>query len=100
MRYENFETGKVTETEHDLVVLAIGILANPEIIKVFKNKKLELDPFNYIKQTDFLTNPSRTSIEGVFAAGTATGPMDIPDSILSAGAAASETASYLRRKQS
>ncbi len=100
LRYENFETGKVTETEHDLVVLAVGILANPEITGVFKNKTLELDPFNYIKQTDFLTNPSCTSIEGVFVAGTAAGPMDIPDSILSAGAAASETASYLRRKSS
>ena len=32
-----------------------------------------------------------------FVAGTASGPMDIPDSILSAGAASAETASYLRR---
>jgi len=97
LRYENFETGKVTETEHDMVVLSIGVLANPKITSVFKNTKLELDQFNYIKQTDILTNPSRTSIEGVYVAGTSTGPMDIPDSILSAGAAASETATYLRR---
>ncbi len=97
LRYENFETGKVTETEHDMVVLSIGVLANPKITSVFKNTKLELDKFNYIKQNDILTNPARTSIEGVFVAGTSTGPMDIPDTILSAGAAASETATYLRR---
>jgi len=42
-----------------------------------------------------LTSPARTSIEGVFVAGTAAGPMDIPDSILSAGCAASEVAAYL-----
>jgi len=36
-----------------------------------------------------------TSIEGVFVAGTAAGPMDIPDSILSAGSAASEAAGYV-----
>lgn len=97
LRYENFETGKVTETEHDMVVLSVGVLANPKVTSIFQNTKLELDQFNYIKQTDILTNPSRTSIEGVYVAGTATGPMDIPDSILSAGAAASETSTYLRR---
>jgi heterodisulfide reductase subunit A len=64
---------------------------------MFKNEKIEQDRFNYVKQTDELTSPAKTSIEGVFVAGTAAGPMDIPDSILSAGAASSETASYLRR---
>lgn len=46
-----------------------------------------------------LVNPAQTSIEGVFVAGTATGPMDIPDSILSAGAASSEAISYLIQHQ-
>ena len=40
-------------------------------------------------------DPARTSIPGVFSAGTATGPLDIPDSILHAGAAAAQTAAYL-----
>jgi len=95
LRYEDIETGKVTESEHDLVVLSVGLLANPEITKVFKNETLELDALNYIKQPDLLVNPARTSIQGVFVAGTATAPMDIPDTIMSAGAAATETSSYL-----
>jgi heterodisulfide reductase subunit A len=56
-----------------------------------------LDEFHYVKQVDELLNPAMTSIPGVFVAGAATGPMDIPDSILSAGTASSETASYIRR---
>ena len=96
LRYEDIATGKVTESEHDLVVLSVGLLANPEISKTFKNEKLSLDALNYIDQTDILSSPARTSIEGVFVAGTASAPMDIPDSIMSAGAAASETSSYLK----
>ncbi len=83
---------------HDLVVLSVGVQPNNEIVEAFKNAPLELDEFNFIKQVNVLTNPARTTIEGVFVAGTAAGPMDIPDSILSAGCAASDVASYLNSK--
>jgi len=96
LRYEDILTGKVTESEHDLVVLSVGLLSNPEIAGVFKNRTLTLDPFRYIEQPDILQNPSKTSVEGVFVAGTATAPMDIPDTIMSAGAAAAETSGYLK----
>jgi heterodisulfide reductase subunit A-like polyferredoxin len=36
---------------------------------------------------------------GIFAAGTATGPMDIVDSIMTAGAAASEASTYLKMQR-
>ncbi len=97
LRYEDIETGEVAEAEHDLVVLSVGILANTDWQHLFKNVKVEADPYNYVRQTEELTSPSKTSVEGVFVAGTASGPMDIPDTILSAGAASSETASYLRK---
>jgi len=97
LRYEDIEDGKVKEAEHDMVVLSVGILPNEEISGIFSNGSLELDPFRYIHQPDIFASPSKTSIEGVFVAGTATGPMDIPDSILSGGAASAETVSYLRR---
>jgi len=97
LRYEDIASGKVSESEHDLVVLSLGLLANPEITKVFKNVTLETDHLNYIKQPDLLQNPASTSIDGVFVAGTATAPMDIPDTIMSAGAAASEVSGYLKQ---
>ena len=97
LRYEDFENGKVKEAEHDMVVLSVGILPNMGIDKVFDGKDLSLDEFNFVEQNDPLASPAKTSIEGVFVAGTASGPMDIPDSILSSGAASAETTSYLRR---
>ncbi|RPH31281.1 MAG: CoB--CoM heterodisulfide reductase iron-sulfur subunit A family protein [Bacteroidales bacterium] len=95
LRYEDVTTGTLKEAKHDLVVLSVGVLPNNEIAKVFTNQKLELDDQRFIKQVDELLSPSLTSIEGVFVAGTAAGPKDIPDSILSAGSAASEAASYI-----
>jgi heterodisulfide reductase subunit A len=96
LRFEDIESGKVKEAEHDLVVLSVGIMPNTDYSGMFKNGGIERDPFNYIKQVDELCCPAKTSIDGIFVAGTAAGPMDIPDSILSAGAASSEAASYIR----
>jgi len=97
LRYEDIEQGTVQEAEHDLAVLSVDLIPERLPGNLFADQILELDDFNYIKQTDELTHPAKTSIEGVFVAGAASGPMDIPDSILSAGAASSETAAYLRR---
>ncbi|NOQ27350.1 MAG: 4Fe-4S dicluster domain-containing protein [Bacteroidales bacterium] len=94
LRYEDIESGVVKEVEHDMVVLSVGILANDGISSMFKTK-LKLDEFNYVDQKDLLANPAQTNIEGVYVAGTASGPMDIPDSILSAGAASAEIAGFL-----
>lgn len=99
LRYEDIEDGKIKEAEHDLVVLSVGVLPNTDFTKFFKTETIEQDEFNFVKQIDELANPAKTNIDGVFVAGTAAGPMDIPDSILSAGAASAETASYIRRNK-
>jgi heterodisulfide reductase subunit A len=96
LRYEDIEEGKIKEVEHDLVVLSIGVLPNPDAKLLFDSPVIELDEFNYIKQTDELVCPPDTNIEGVYVAGTSSGPMDIPDSILSAGAASACSANYIR----
>jgi heterodisulfide reductase subunit A len=100
LRYEDVAKGVVKEAKHDLVILSVGVVPNKGIPSMFKNEKLELDEFNFVKQTDELVSPAMTSIDGVFVAGAACGPKDIPDSILSAGCAATEVAGYLNRKES
>jgi len=100
LRYEDVTKGVVKEAKHDLVVLSVGVVPNKEVPNMFTNQKLELDRFNFVKQVDELVSPALTSIEGVFVAGAASGPKDIPDSILSAGCAASEVAGYLSGKES
>ncbi|MBM3404778.1 MAG: FAD-dependent oxidoreductase [Bacteroidetes bacterium] len=95
LRVEDVESGQVKEFTHDLVVLSVGVLPDNGVMKSFNHQVPELDEFRFIRQVDPLMNPARTSVDGVFVAGTAAAPMDIPDSILSAGAAASEVAAYL-----
>ncbi len=95
LRYEDVTEGTVTEAEHDMVVLSAGLLPNQGVDSLFDKQTLELDTYKFIKQKDILASPAKTSIEGVFVAGTASAPMDIPDSILSAGSASSEAISYL-----
>lgn len=99
VRYEDITKGVVKESKHDLVVLSVGVVPNKNVPDMFKNQLLELDDFSFVKQTDELVSPALTSIEGVFVAGAASGPKDIPDSILSAGCAASEVAGYLNRSE-
>ncbi|MEA4983163.1 MAG: FAD-dependent oxidoreductase [Paludibacter sp.] len=95
LRYEDVTKGIVKEAKHDLVVLSTGVIPNKKVPEMFKSHVLELDKFNFVKQVDELISPATTSISGVFVAGAASGPKDIPDSILSAGCAATEVASYL-----
>ncbi len=99
LRYEDINESVVKEAEHDLVVLSVGVLPNPDNARLFGNGDLKLDQFSFVNQTDPLSSPARTSIDGVFVAGTASGPMDIPDSILSAGSASSEAISFLIKSQ-
>ncbi len=99
LSHEDVHTGRRMESEHDLVVLSVGIIPNSEVVDLFKNEKLETDEFNYIKRIDEVVNPPLTSIEGVFVAGGSAGPKDIPDSILSAGNAAAEVASYINQQE-
>jgi len=95
LRIEDIETGQVKEFTHDMVVLSSGVRPENGIVNTFAGEAPELDEFRFIRQADPLMSPARTSVEGVFVAGTAAAPMDIPDSILSAGCAASEVAAYL-----
>jgi len=99
LRYEDINENIVKEASHDMVILSVGVVSNPDNAAFFGSGELQLDPFDFVSQTDLLASPARTNIDGVFVAGTASGPMDIPDSILSAGAASSEAMSYIISKR-
>jgi heterodisulfide reductase subunit A len=98
LRYEDIDNGGVlAEAEYDLVVLAVGVRPNSDAALFFGPGELALDRHHYIEEVDEDLNPGATSIPGVFVAGTVSGPRDIPESILHAGAAAAQAAAYLER---
>lgn len=92
LRVESLEDGRLLENEHDLVILAQGIVPRPDA----GGLGVVLDHDGFIQAPDPIA-PTKTAGEGVFAAGCAVGPKDIVDSILEASAAASEAAQHLVR---
>ena len=88
------EGSRIVEREHDLVVLSVGMVPAYDPQAVFGVPIAGDDGFVRIPDPNLA--PSVTDRPGLFVAGTAAGPMDIVDSIVTAGAAAAEAAAYLR----
>ncbi|WP_066639941.1 FAD-dependent oxidoreductase [Desulfolucanica intricata] len=98
VQYEDINnSGKLSQAEHDMVVLSVGLLPNTGIHSLFVGEELAADEYFYVKEVDEDINPGKTSIDGVFVAGSASGAKDIPDSILHAGAAAAQAAAHVER---
>jgi heterodisulfide reductase subunit A len=95
LRFEHIEGfGQVEERNHDLVVLSLGMLPgdNPSRLLPIKT-----GDDGFVLSPHANDAPCQTGLKGVFVAGTATGPKDIVDTIVEAGAAAMEAASYIRQ---
>jgi len=56
---------------------------------------VSLDDFGFVSPSENLLNPFATTREGVFACGFCQSPMDVPDSVVRASAAASKVAETL-----
>ncbi|MEJ2217921.1 MAG: FAD-dependent oxidoreductase [Gemmatimonadota bacterium] len=98
LHYEDIENGgKLSEAEYDLVVLAVGVQPNRDVERLFVGEPLGLDEFAYVAEPNDDLEPGRTSIPGVFVAGTASGAKDIVDSITHAGAAVAQVAAHLEK---
>jgi heterodisulfide reductase subunit A len=87
------EGSQVVERTHDLVVLSVGMIPSYQPQPVYGVAVAEDDGFVKIPWTNI--SPCVTERPGIFVTGAAAGPMDIVDSIVMAGAAATEAAAYL-----
>ena len=97
VRVETFgEDGRIEEFEHDLVVLSLGLVPQWDPRGVVDVEVDETTKF--IKLIKPMTDPTLTSMPGVFVAGTAGGPKDIVESIISGSAAAMKAAEWLGGK--
>jgi heterodisulfide reductase subunit A len=98
LRYEDMMgEGKVETREHDLVVLAVGLLPNTAPFGLYKGGELERDAFDYVREVDPVIEPGATNVAGLYLAGTVSGARDIPDTVLHSGAAATQVSAYLER---
>jgi len=96
VRVELTEEGRIIERTHDLVVLSLGMLPAPG---TNASLGLPLGKDNFIAIPSPNTNPCATARPGIFVTGTAMGPMDIVDSIVTASSAATAASAYLHEHQ-
>ncbi|APV44282.1 heterodisulfide reductase subunit A [Dehalogenimonas formicexedens] len=91
------EQGKIEEEKFDLVMLSCGLRPSKGSQTLADRFGIKLDS-NGFCLTDGL-DPVATSQEGVFAVGAFTGPKDIPETVIQAGAAASRVMALLAEKK-
>jgi heterodisulfide reductase subunit A len=95
IRAENIESSELIEDEVDMVVLSTGLV--PATANDFeKILPLKLSDDNFFVTANPKIDPVTTNIEGVFIAGVAEGPKDIPDSVAQASAAAMKASILLK----
>jgi heterodisulfide reductase subunit A2 len=90
------EIGRKVERTHDLVVLSLGMLPACGL-----HGALRLPPGDdgFIATPAPNARPCSTERPGIFVTGTAMGPMDIVDTIVTASSAAAAVSAYIRERQ-
>ena len=92
--YEDLDNKQIKQLKVDLVVLATCIIPPQGIEKLAEVLDIELDDYNFIKTTPFIS--VETSKSGVFTCGCVHEPMDIPRSVAEASGAAARAAEVIR----
>jgi heterodisulfide reductase subunit A len=96
LRVENTETGEILEHEVDMVILSAG-LVSPRNDSLKKILPIPIGDDGFFVTPNPKSDPVTTKIEGVFVAGVAEGPKDIPDAVTQASAAAMKASNFLKR---
>jgi heterodisulfide reductase subunit A2 len=81
-------SGKRIEIACDLVVLGMAFIPNPAGLETFRKLGIATDQYGFIAEANPDFSPLETSVPGIYVAGTAQGPKDIPDSVSQASGAA------------
>jgi len=92
IRYSTTEDG-VKEDEFDLVVLSVGLNPPRDVQELAGKFGIELNDNGFCKTDP--ANPIETSRPGIFVSGAFQGPLDIPESVMTASGAAAHCSQFL-----
>ena len=92
-------TGKSIEILADLVVLATAMVPSSAVRELARKLNIIVDEHGFISEAHIKLRPVETLTAGIYLAGTAQWPRDIPDTISSASGAASKILSLFSRKE-
>jgi heterodisulfide reductase subunit A2 len=88
MQVENSETSEVQVLHPDLVVLSVGMGPAESMAELAKKFGIPLEDSGFAKTVHDAMDTTATLCPGIYVAGTAVAPKDIPDSVASGGSAA------------
>ncbi|MDI6785688.1 MAG: CoB--CoM heterodisulfide reductase iron-sulfur subunit A family protein [bacterium] len=95
VRVEDTFTKEFKEIESEMVVLSCATDPSDGTKEVAKVLGIATDDGGFIKEFHPKLRPVDTSVEGIFVAGAAQGPKDIPDAVAQASGAAARTMALL-----
>ena len=87
--------GKQQSEEFDMVVLATTLVPRKETLEIAKMLGIKADEFGFLEPADRVLDPCRTVVPGVYLAGYAAGPADIPESVAQGSSAAAKAVETL-----
>jgi len=87
------EDGKSIGSEFDIVVLSAAQCPSLSLAELNKAVNFRTNQWGFVETHEFY--PTRTSREGVFVSGSASGPSDISETVLKSSAAACEAATLI-----
>ena len=88
LKVEDTLTRDILDDDYDLVVLSVGLEPSKGTKEIAQMLKIPQSSDRFLQEAHPKFKPVDTAIDGVFIAGTAQGPKDIPDTVAQAGAAA------------
>lgn len=91
-------SGQQVRIAADLVVVAPALVPRPETRRLAEMLGVEIDADGWLTAANSDLQPVETNRPGIFLAGTAVGPMDIPEAVAHASAAAAKALVLLRQR--
>lgn len=95
LTYENTLEGTVQDVDVDLVVLSAGMIPSAGTNEIAAVLGMDKSPGGFLKETHQCLSPQETKSPGIFIAGCAAGPKNIPYSVSSALAASAAASSIV-----
>lgn len=93
--YEDTERAARITEDYDMVVLANAVMPSEGLADLSERLEIQLDEDGFIRAEEMLGGLVMTTRPGIYAAGCATGPKDIPDSVSEGSGAAALALSHL-----
>jgi heterodisulfide reductase subunit A len=93
--YEDTQSGVRKTQEFDMVVLANAVLPQEGLAELADRLGLELDEDGFLRALEERAGLVSTTRPGIYAAGCASGPKDIPDSVAEGSGAAALALSFV-----